>query len=37
MFVVGAAGDAIAEELVGDVAPRIHATNAVVGAGGLAV
>ena len=37
MFVIGAAGYAIAEELVGDVAPGIHAADGVVGAGGLAI
>ena len=37
MFVIGAAGDAIAEEFVGDVAAGIHATNAVVGTGGSAL
>ena len=37
MFVIGAAGYAVAEEFVSDVAAGIHAANGVVGAGGLAI
>ena len=37
MFVIGAAGNAVAEEFVGDVAAGIHAADAVVGTGGSAL
>lgn len=37
MFVGGAAGDAIAEFFVNDIAASIHAVNGVVGAGGLTI
>jgi hypothetical protein len=37
VFVIGAAGDTIAEKFVGDVAAGIHAADAVVGTGGSAL
>ena len=37
VFVLGAAGDAIAEFFAGDIAAGIHGLNGMVNAGGLAV
>ena len=37
VFVLGAAGDAIAEFFAGDIAAGVHRLNGMVGAGGLAI
>ena len=37
MFVIGAAGNTIAEFFVNDIAAGVHRLNGMVGAGGLAV